>query len=114
MPQEPSRGEIWLADLDPTKGHEQAGQRPVLVVSTNAFNHGPAELVIIVPLTRTGRRIPLHVQVNPPDGGVRDTSYALCDSLRSITKERLVTRWGVVAEETMEQVEDTLRILLEL
>jgi len=43
----PGRGEVWLADLDPTRGHEQAGRRPVLVVSDDIFNRGPADLVII-------------------------------------------------------------------
>ncbi len=112
----PSRGEIWEANLDPTEGHEQAGKRPVLVVSTDKFNHGPAELVIIAPLTRTGRRIPLHVEVEPPEGGLSATSYILCDSVRSISRRRLIGSrpWGVVSFETMDKVDDTLRILLEL
>ncbi len=38
----PGRGEVWLADLNPTRGHEQAGRRPVLVVSEDLFNRGPA------------------------------------------------------------------------
>lgn len=114
MAAQPSRGEIWMADLDPIRGHEQAGQRPVLVVSTNGFNHGPADLVIIIPLTRTARSIPYRVPIEPPDGGLRATSYALCDSVRSIAKERLIKRWGLVPGAVMEQAEDYLRILLEL
>jgi mRNA interferase MazF len=43
---EPRRGEIWLADLRPTHGREQAGRRPVLVLSVDSFNSGPADLVI--------------------------------------------------------------------
>jgi len=43
---------MWLADLDPTRGHEQAGRRPVLVVSDDIFNRGPADLVIILPSRR--------------------------------------------------------------
>ena len=45
----PNRGEIWLADLNPTRGHEQAGVRPVLIISTNTFNHGRADLVFVLP-----------------------------------------------------------------
>lgn len=113
-PVQPSRGEVWHADLNPIRGHEQAGMRPVLIVSTNDFNHGLADLVIIVPLTRTGKRLPFRVQIDPPNGGVRETSYALCDSVRSISKERLDVRWGAVSAEVMAQVEDHLTILLEL
>ena len=111
----PSRGEIWSANLNPTRGHEQALQRPVLIVSTNTFNHGPADLVFVLPLTRTDRGIPFHVAVDPPEGGLRARSYILCDAMRSIAKERLGrSAWGVVSRQTMAKVEYRLRTLLEL
>ena len=111
----PSRGEIWTANLNPTRGHEQAGRRPVLIVSTNTFNHGPADLVFVLPLTQTDRGIPFHVAVEPPEGGLRACSYILCDAMRSIAKERLGKRaWGVVSRQTMAKVEYRLRTLLEL
>jgi mRNA interferase MazF len=112
---EPSRGEIWIATLDPTRGHEQAGKRPVLVVSTDMFNHGPANLVFILPLTRTDRRVPMHVSIDPPEGGIRMRSLILCDALRSIAKERFEPGpWGKVSPQTMSKVENRLRTLLEL
>ena len=115
MSLEPSRGEIWLADLNPIRGHEQAGTRPVLVMSTDLFNHGPAGLVFVIPLTRTDRRIPAHIPLDPPEGGVTSQSYILCDALRSISKDRLKGRpWGVISSATMRRVEDTVRTLLEL
>ena len=115
MPLLPNRGEIWLADLNPTRGHEQAGARPVLIISTNTFNHGPAGLVFVLPLTRTDRRIPIHVQIDPPEGGISAQSYILCDAVRSIAKDRLGPRpWGSVSGATLRTVEDRLRILMEL
>lgn len=111
----PNRGEIWLANLNPTQGHEQAGARPVLVVSANSFNHGPAGLVFVLPLTRTDRRIPIHVPIDPPEGGVSARSYILCDALRSISKDRFGPRpWGSVSGVTLRKVEDHLRILMDL
>jgi mRNA interferase MazF len=111
----PNRGEIWSADLNPIRGHEQAGQRPVLIISTNIFNHGPADLVMILPLTRTNRRIPLHVPVLPPEGGLSDPRYILCDAVRSIAKERLGPQpWGKLTPATLERVDEILRLLLEL
>lgn len=110
----PSRGEVWLADLDPTRGHEQAGRRPVLVVSDDIFNRGPAGLVIAVPNTGTLRGITSQPVVTPPEGGLRTPSAILCDAIRSISKERLVRRWGRVGKPMMEQIEDSLRILMGL
>lgn len=115
MSKQPSRGEIWLADLNPTRGHEQSGRRPVLIVSTDTFNHGPATLVFVLPITRKNRRIPLHVAVEPPEGGLKSRSFILCDAGRSITKERLGNgAWGKVSNRTMAKVAFRLRTLLEL
>lgn len=111
----PSRGEIWVADLDPTRGHEQAGRRPVLVVSTNLFNYGPAGLIFVVPITRTERGIPFHIRFDPPEGGIQATSFILCDALRSISRDRLIGRpWGKVTPNTLLAVEEVLRLLMEL
>jgi mRNA interferase MazF len=111
----PHRGEIWLADLHPTWGHEQAGARPVLVISTDTFNYGPADLVFVLPVTRTDRRIPIHVPIDPPEGGVTTRSYIVCDALCSMAKERLGPQaWGRVSAATLHTVEEHLCLLLAL
>lgn len=115
MANTPSRGEVWLADLDPVRNHEQAGERPVLIVSANLLNHGPTRLAFVVPITSRGRDNPFFVPITPPDGGVKVQSYALCTALRSVSIERLKGRaWGEVSTETIAIVEDRLRVLLEL
>lgn len=48
---DPIRGQVWLADLGATRGHEQFGRRPVVVLSVDSFNAGPAGLVIVLPCT---------------------------------------------------------------
>ena len=106
----PSYGDVWLVDFSATLGREQAGSRPALVISPNKFNHGPAELAIVVPFTRTDRQIPLHVSVDPPEGGLRERSVAMCEMIRSISRERLVQRWGSASATTMQAV--TLRVRL--
>ena len=110
----PLRGEVWLADLDPTRGREQAGKRPVLVVSDDLFNRGPAGLVIVLPITSTIRPIPTHVPLDPPEGGLKIKSSILCDAVRSISKDRVVVCWGGVQASTLAAVSDRLRILLRL
>ncbi|OGF57353.1 MAG: growth inhibitor PemK [Candidatus Fraserbacteria bacterium RBG_16_55_9] len=111
---EPSRGEVWLVDLNPTRGHEQAGVRPALVVSVDLFNHGPAGLVVILSITTRAKGIPFHVEIKPPDGGLKTRSFIKCEDVRSVAKERLSQRLGEVTGATMEAVEDRLRILLNL
>lgn len=113
MPQ-PSRGEIWLVNLNPTRGHEQAGIRPGLVVSVDLFNHGPAGLVVLLPLTTQDKGIPFHLEVNPPEGGLSAKSFIKCEDIRSVAKERLSGQLGAVSSTTMVAVEDRMRILLEL
>jgi mRNA interferase MazF len=109
-----SRGEVWLVDLNPIRGHEQAGTRPALVVSADEFNHGPAGLVIVVPMATTERGIPLHVSVDPPEAGVDRRSFIKCEDVRSISEQRLVRRFGVVSPDTLSLVADRLRIVLDL
>ena len=111
---EPLRGEVWLVDLNPTRGHEQAGKRPGLIVSVDLFNQGPAGLVVILPITTKAKGIPFHVEINISEGGLVKRSFIKCEEIRSIAKERLFKRMGRVSDETMKAVEDRLRILLNL
>ena len=111
---QPSRGEIWLVDLNPARGHEQAGKRPALVVSVDLFNSGPAGLMVVLPITTKEKGIPFHVEIYPPEGGLKEKSFIKCEDIRSISKERLLLRIGMVSLPTMEAVEDRIRILLNL
>ena len=111
---EPTRGDVWQANLNPTMGHETRGMRPCLIVSVDLFNRGPAGLVVVLPITTRDKGIPLHVAVDPPEGGLTKRSYVRCEEPRSISKERLTKRLGELAAPTMEEVSDRLRILLGL
>lgn len=112
--QAPSRGELWMVDLNPVRGHEQSGNRPGLVLSVDLFNHGPAGLVVVLPLTTRAKDIPFHVELNPPEGGVKTRSFIKCEDIRSVATERLSRRLGSTSPATMRLVEDRVRILLDL
>jgi mRNA interferase MazF len=109
-----SSGEVWFADLQAGRGHEQTGTRPVVVVSVDTFNHGPAELVVVVPMTTTSRHVPLHVLIEPPEGGVRQRSFIKCEDVRSISTQRLIDYWGTVTPSTLQTIQHRLRLLLGL
>lgn len=114
MMPEPSRGDIWLVNLNPTQGHEQSGVRPALVISVDLFNHGPAGLVVVIPITSKDKGIPMHVATNPPEGGLQSRSFIKTEDIRSVSKERLISRLGRVSELILEEEEDRLSILLGL
>ncbi|MEW6624084.1 MAG: type II toxin-antitoxin system PemK/MazF family toxin [Bacillota bacterium] len=110
----PSRGDVWQVSLNPVRGHEQAGRRPCLIISVDLFNHGPAGLVIIIPITTKYKGIPFHVEISPQEGGLKEKSYIKCEDVRSISLERLIERLGTVPEEKLAAVEERLKILMGL
>ena len=114
MAVEPARGEVWRVNLEPVRGHEQGRVRSCVVVSDDIFNHGPAGIVAIVPLTSKAKGVPLHVAVDPPDGGITERSFIRCEDVRSVSIERFSKRYGVLSETVMREVEDRLRIFLGL
>ena len=103
-----------MVDLSPTRGREQDGMRPALVLSVDKFNRGPAGLVIVVPMTKTLRRIPTHVPVPAGEAGLTFDSYVKCEDLRSISKDRLVRHLGDVTYPRIESVQKFVRLLLGL
>ncbi|MDP9189791.1 MAG: type II toxin-antitoxin system PemK/MazF family toxin [Actinomycetota bacterium] len=108
----PRQGEVWRLELSPGRGHEQAGQRPALVLSVDKFNGGPAGLVIVAPLTSVAKGQPLHVRIEPPEGGVRETSFAKAEDVRSVSSERLVDRLGAVERSTLRAVTRRVALLI--
>lgn len=100
----PAQRDVWLARLDPIAGHEQAGTRPIVVISRDAFNAAGWRLCLCVPLSTRDRGSPLHVRVDPPEGGVRASSFALVDQVRALDRSRLVSRWGTVDPETHRRI----------
>ena len=101
-----------MVDLDPTRGSEQAGLRPAVIVSVDRFNHGPSNLVLVVPITSRDKGIPLHVRIDPPEGGLGMVSFAKPEDLRSVSVERLVKHRGTVAPTTLAEILDRITILI--
>jgi mRNA interferase MazF len=100
--------------LDPVRENEQGGTRPAVVISADRHNRGGSRLVIVVPVTTRQRGLPFHVAITPPEGGVRQPSFAKCEDIRSVSVVRLRQRWGNVSPHTMALIEDRLRTLLDL
>ncbi|MFP4600866.1 MAG: type II toxin-antitoxin system PemK/MazF family toxin [Persicimonas sp.] len=105
-------GDIWFADLEPVRGHEQGRKRPVLVVSKDSFNQLPLGLVWTVPLTTTQKSFPDWVPVAPPEGGLDRPSNIICSQLRCLCTGRLQNRLGAVSQQTLEQAGAIIKRIL--
>lgn len=111
-----TRGEVYDARLDPTEGSEQAGRRPVVIVSRDAITiHLP--IVIVVPVTtyRSGRRLyPSQVLLRAPEGGLTTDSVALGEQVRALAKGRLQRHRGTLSQHALRQIDHALNIALDL
>jgi len=74
------QGDIIKLNLSPTKGHEQSGYRPAVVVS-NDFAVSVSNIVYVAPITKTIRRFPLHV---PLDSRTETTGEILCEQIKAV------------------------------
>lgn len=110
------RGEVYLARLDPIEGSEQAGTRPVVIVSRNAINRY-SPVIVICPFTDAAhvtRLYPSDVRVNTPEGGLVKDSVVLALQVRAVAKSRLIRRLGALEPDTLQRVGNALKITLDL
>lgn len=110
------RGDVYDARLSPVEGSEQAGTRPVIIVSRDAINRN-SPVVVVVPLTDAAnvkRSYPNNVLIRAGEGGLSLDSVALTGQVRAIAVTRLLGRRGTVSGETLTNIDRALRITLNL
>lgn len=113
----PVRGEIYFVKLQPAKGREQRGKRPVLVVSSDAINTKP--LVVTVVVGTRGENVPVdypsNVRVSAEDSGLPKETVFYCFQLRSLDPARFIgAPAGRLSAARMEEVDRALRLCLDL
>ncbi len=110
------RGDIVIVDLDPTRGSEQRGTRPCLVVQNDVGNEN-APTTIVVPFTTAAddEAYPFEVLVRADDSPLRQDSVALCSQLRTISIEHRVTEVvGAIPTDRLAAVDEALEYSLGL
>jgi mRNA interferase MazF len=110
------RGDVFEAELDPTKGSEQSGKRPVVIISRDAINRS-SPVVIAIPITgaeNKARMYPSHVSLAAGRGGMTKDSIVVCEQVRSIAKLRLVKMLGKLNRSEIASIEAALKITLDL
>jgi mRNA interferase MazF len=108
-----TRGEVWLAALDPVRGSEQAGTRPVLILQTDPLNAFLRTVVVVpFPSNLPWARFPFSVLVSGGEGGLVADSVVLCHQVRVSDKSRLLRRLGQVSDATMVKVDQAVHVTL--
>lgn len=109
-----TKGEIYLADLNPTVGSEISKTRPVLIVS-NDVNNKYAATITTVPITSTTEKIyPFEVFLPQGEGHLTNDSKAKANQIRTIDKLRLKRRLGKISGSKLKEIEKAILIHLEI
>ena len=96
------QGDIIKINLNPTKGHEEAGYRPVLVISRNFFHRVTGNLALVCPISNTKSTFPLHI---PLEENCQTTGSVLCQHMRTLdVNERNYNYVESVSQEYLEKI----------
>lgn len=112
------RGEVYWADLAPRSGSEQAGRRPVIVVSHDGFNRTPSwRSIIVVPITTSvsqGRRGPTVVEISMSSVALPKRSFAICHQVTTLDRAKLSRRIGSLTPDLLRGIEEALKAAMDL
>ena len=111
------RGDIYFVNLNPVQGREQAGKRPVLVLSVDEINQLPLVITVIVGTKGENitRDFPTNVRVSPEESGLPLETVFLCFQIRSLDRDRFPEQpTGRLSAPKMLEVEETVRYCLGL
>jgi mRNA interferase MazF len=109
------RGDIYLADLNPSRGSEQAGIRPVILVQRQNLERF-TRTVVVIPVTTNLRRaqVPGTMLIPAGEGGLSQESVALCYQIVVIDKQRLQRQLGTLSAIYLQRLGEALRYTLDL
>ena len=109
------RGDIFYVDLNPIKGSEQAGRRPVLVIQNNVGNE-MAPTIIIAPLTtkKFSKEYPTNGHIKKGVANLKENSVVLLSQIRTIDKKRLERKIGSLPADVMMKVDEAIKASLGL
>ena len=109
------RGDVFYADLRPVVGSEQGGVRPVLIIQNDTGNkHSPTVICAAITSKMNKAKLPTHVELHAYASDMMKDSVILLEQLRTIDKQRLKERICHLSGELMEQVDQGLKISLDL
>jgi len=117
------RGQVYFVNLNPTQGREQAGHRPVLVVSSDAINRQPLVVTVAVgtDADHVPRDYPTNIRVTAREAGLPKDTVFLCFQLRSLDPSRFLDPRsgapmlaGALPAARIAELDEALRLVLAL
>ena len=110
------RGELWWADFGLPFGSEPGFRRPVLILQNDSFNRSNINTIIIVPLTTniTLAEAPGNVLLPKEESTLSKDSIVVVSQLSAIDKKRLTDHIGKINKQTLEEVEEGIKLILNL
>jgi mRNA interferase MazF len=109
----PERGEVWLVNWNPSRGSEQAGIRPALIIQNDIGNE-KAPTTIVAAISGSVKIYPMNVLVEAPEGGLAHPSMVKTSQILTISKERLESRLGRLDQSRMKEVDRAIKLSLGL
>ena len=109
----PFRAEVWIINWNPSRGREQAGKRPALIIQNNIGND-KAATTIVAAISTSVKKYPMNVILDPPEGGLRERSMVKTSQILTISKERLEKRLGIISSEKMAEVNAAIKLSLDI
>jgi len=106
------RGEIWTVDLEPVVGSEQGKARPALIIQNDIGNLYSPVLIVAALTSGEEARYDVQVEVKAPEGGLHHNSIVLLNQIRTIDKRRVGRYWGHLSAQTIQQVDEAIKISL--
>lgn len=108
------RGDIFSVDFEPVRGSEQGKVRPALVIQNDIGNRYSPTIIVAAITTGNYSRFDVNVVIKALEGGLANDSIILLNQIRTIDRTRLSRYWGRVSPQTMEQVDEAIKISLGL
>ena len=107
------RGDVFLVNLEPTKGSEQGKVRPCLVIQNDVGNKN-SPVTIIATITSKAEEYPFIVKLNKGEANLPKESYIQLNQIRTISAERIISRIGSLKKESLDKVDEALKTSLGL
>ncbi|HEX9734240.1 MAG TPA: type II toxin-antitoxin system PemK/MazF family toxin [Thermoanaerobaculia bacterium] len=102
------RGEIYLVALDPVVGSETGKTRPALVLQNELANRSSPTVTVVPISSRVDRVYPFQVRIRAGEGGLAQESKALCEQIRTVSRQRLGRRLGELSAERLQEIREAL------